>query len=195
MPFVCSHAAAVAVAGVVLSHLCHLISVIVLYHLVECVGTMEKRRDAAFAAACLHIISPAGIFLSAPYAESLFGLLNMSGMLLYCKSKSKSQSSDLYIITSGLCFGIAATVRSNGVFSGAILAYDLLLTLRSFFALGDQRDAQRASSLVSAGLLTGCGTVLPQYLAYREYCRPDKLRPWCHRTIPSIYTWVQSQYW
>jgi phosphatidylinositol glycan class V len=202
----------------------HLISVIVLHRLALQLplGRKAIRPQFAFVAAALHIISPAGLFLTAPNAESLFSLLNLLGQLLYVFSWAETGSGshtitqDLYLVFSGLCFGIAATVRSNGLLSGVIFALDALI----WFGLLFQRvtnipilnlailppqiqkqiksfEARRLPATVVAGVLVGIGFTMPQYIAYREYCvQGSKDRqPWCSKFPPSIYSWVQNHYW
>ena len=117
-----------AFAGVLISHVSHLLSVFMLYGLVHHLPIMNKpeRRKIAFIAASLHIFSTAGLFLSAPYAESLFSMLNFLGVLLhagipYEMPLEKYGPSALFrLLLSGVCFGLATTCRSNGVFSGLI---------------------------------------------------------------------------
>lgn len=196
-----------ALTGVVVAHFFHLLSTLVLYALVLHVipDRFERRDSVAFVTACLHIISPAGLFLSAPYAESLFACLNFLGMLFYSMvwypriPQQLTVTSSSLSILSGACFGLASTARGNGILSALVyvepalevlgrLVYDPLNleTLARFFALG------------ITGLFILGGTILPQYIAYLRYCIndiPGNVRPWCSHLPPSIFTWVQSEYW
>ncbi len=72
------------------AHVSHLLSVVVLYRLGKLVWADGR---LAFLAASLHIFSPAGLFLSAPYAESTFSLLSFVGfyiLALACHPTSDS---------------------------------------------------------------------------------------------------------
>lgn len=261
----------VAVIGILISNACHLLSALVLERLVRFLEAPSVQGRIAFIAAALHVFSPAGLFLSAPYAESLFSLLSFLGHLFYAYSHHKPNGARYYkhkawLLASGLCFGLATTVRSNGVLFGLIFAYDALLSLTIFvrwypkitkswlyastaadvlmFLLcgpdlvtqapstwplwywvivglcclnlalislryllpkfqhsliqGQSSLIQNMISTIAAGLCVAAGLVFPQYLAYAEYCL-DTNSPnppeWCSRTIPSIFSWVQSHYW
>ncbi|KAK0273430.1 ER membrane glycoprotein subunit of the GPI transamidase complex-like protein, partial [Friedmanniomyces endolithicus] len=74
-----------ALAGVLVSHLSHFLAVLVLYDLIHFVtpSTDLRKRQLAFTTACLHILSPAGIFLSASYGEATFAFWNLLGLLCY----------------------------------------------------------------------------------------------------------------
>jgi hypothetical protein len=67
-------ATASILAGVLLSHAAHWLSVIQLWFLTAALTAEHGPQDGSlfFTAAALHIISPAGIFLSAPSSESPF---------------------------------------------------------------------------------------------------------------------------
>jgi phosphatidylinositol glycan class V len=204
------------------SNVSHLISVLVLHRLALKLSLGKKtiRPQFAFVTAALHVISPAGLFLTAPCAESLFSLLNLLGQLLYVYSWTENSShtfiQDFYLIFSGLCFGIATTVRGNGLLSGILFLYDAFI----WFALSFERatnipilnlapllpnlqrqarsfQTRRLPATVVAGVLVGIGFMTPQYIAYREYCDQGSKdrRPWCLKFPPSIYSWVQSHYW
>ncbi|KAF2103655.1 mannosyltransferase [Rhizodiscina lignyota] len=191
-----------ALSGISLANLAHLLAVLVLYQLVLVIASHEPDgQHIAFLAAVLHVLSPAGLFLSAPNAESIFALLNFSGMLFYSfawRAASKLVMS-LNMLLAGLAFGLATVVRSNGLLSGAILAADFATTLWLF-----RRRWPTLSDLLVfcaigiSGLLTAAGFILPQAIAYQEYCidaAESNRREWCNRTIPSIYSWVQEHYW
>jgi Gpi18-like mannosyltransferase len=86
----------------------------------------------------MHILSPAGLFLSAPYAESLFSLLSFLGHLLYVygqpsttkgKTPPRTILHDLALLASGLTFSLATTIRSNGILFGLLFAHDALVEL------------------------------------------------------------------
>lgn len=195
-------------AGVLLSHLSHLLSCFALYHLsrVVCHAMPESDRSGfAFVAACLHIISPAGIFLSAPYAESSFSFCNLTGFYFYSKSfiaqsQSESGRRDRLLLASGLAFGFATTLRSNGLISGSIFCFEALRELLRIRDISNVGAKLRYLSVIvsSGGLLAFCA-LLPQFIAYWDFCirvHNDQVRrPWCLHRIPSVYAWVQTYYW
>ncbi|OCL02726.1 glycosyltransferase family 76 protein [Glonium stellatum] len=194
-------------AGLLISLVSHLLSVLVLHRLFITVRKDTPNSKVAFVAAVLHIISPAGLFLSAPYGESLFSLFNFSGMLLYAKYQRAQQDrssrhalKECYLVGSGCCFAMATSLRSNGLLSGLIFAYDVATLLPSL--LGFRLDLigfRRLLATVIAGLLTAIGFLGPQWLAYEEFCgvamSNGHVRPWCTKLFPSIYSWVQVHYW
>ncbi|KAI4851354.1 mannosyltransferase [Aureobasidium sp. EXF-8845] len=128
-----------ALAGVLISHVSHLVSVFMLYGLVHNLPIMDKpqRRKIALIAASMHIFSSAGLFLSAPYAESLFSMLNFLGVFIHTgipyemPLEKYGPSSLIRLLLSGVCFGLATTVRSNGVFSGLIFFHHVYMLLHS----------------------------------------------------------------
>ncbi len=197
-----------ALAGLVLAHGFHLLSCLMLYQLSWTVYpaiSHFNRSQFAFLAASLHIISPAGVFLSAPYAESSFSFLNFLGFYLFTRSldehsRSRAWKRDLLILASGLTFGIATTIRGNGLLSGLLYCLEGMREITKF-----PKTSKFASHIrrlgfivVAGGLMAGCAAV-PQFLAYLDYClegtESENQRPWCSHRIPSIYTWVQSHYW
>lgn len=168
-------------------------------------STMTRISSFCVLAASLHIISPAGMFLSAPYAESPFSFLNFAGYYLYAKAmlehgEGRENQRDALILLSGVVFGIATTFRGNGLFSGLLLVWDALACGTRVLRFTDiASNARRLLTVSISGLLMACIAIVPQYLAYDEYCvrgstDSDK-RPWCSYWPPSIYTWVQRQYW
>ncbi|KAL2350110.1 GPI mannosyltransferase 2 [Cryomyces antarcticus] len=188
-------------AGVTIAHVSHLLSVFVLHHLISCILPEPSRKRTAFLTATLHILSPASLFLSAPYGESLFSLLNFLGMLFYVKSvrshpRTPSTTKDLYRVCGGILFGLATTVRSNGLLSGTIFAYDLIVLLTR-----PPRWAALRNLVVTtvAGIAVAAGFIVPQWIAWETYCvQPNTVasqRPWCSYWPPSIYAWVQDEYW
>ena len=195
-----------AAAGIVIAHGSHLLSVIVLYNLSQslCRSRREHERTKfAFLAALLHVISPAGVFLSAPYAESPFALLNFLGFHLYIKAHqdeaiNSRTKRDGLLLAAGLLFGMTTMFRSNGLLSGLVFAYDA--TSITWMIVQTRRVMDHLRSLcvtVVGGSLVAMGSVLPQLLAFLEYCSKtaDDARPWCTHLVPSIYSWVQSHYW
>ena len=198
-----------AVAGILISNIAHLLSVLVLYSnskLINETPSSPRSQLFAFISASLHTISPAGLFLSAPYAESSFSLLNFVGFSLYASSLQAhrggySNRRDVLVIISGLAFGLATTCRSNGLLSGLLFCFDVIRSMSTILEDMQQKaqsGLRRIIFLVTAGLLVAAGSVFPQYLAYHEYCidaQPRHRASWCTHRVPSIYAWVQSYYW
>ena len=216
------HLTASALAGIFLSHTAHAASVIVLYHMSKDVfrsllakspSSVLEAETLALLASLLHILSPAGIFLSAPYGEALFSFLHFCGLWSYVRGYSHGERGEWkarnqLMVVAGALIGTATTVRSNGILGGILFAHDAVEEGYDFLALvisngfrevtEIQRRMSRLGSTVFAGFLIGLGLAIPQVLAWREYCRGgriDEKREWCSRLVPSIYAWVQDHYW
>ena len=184
------------------SHLSHFLSVLVLRLLVIELGDPASSATTrlAFWTAVLHILSPAGLFLSAPYGESHFSFLSFLGFLFYVRSRNRyHRSRDIHLIASGVCFALATTIRSNGLLNASVFLYDAVAALPSLPRILTNFDLLlHLGSVVVAGCLVAIGAALPQWIAFDEFCSSAKnieFRPWCNHIPPSIYTWAQSHYW
>ena len=165
----------------------------------------SKRSKLALLAASLHIISPAGMFLSAPYAESCFSFLNFTGFYVYTNTVGSHDQNhviwrDVSIVFAGLVFGLATTFRGNGLFSGLVLIHDALYCVIKILRSAEiVKNFRRLLVVCISGILMALIAGLPQYLAYKEYCGSESayglVRPWCLNWVPSIFAWVQKEYW
>ncbi|KAI0168858.1 glycosyltransferase family 76 protein [Hypoxylon sp. FL1284] len=184
-----------AIVAVCVSHTSHLLSALVLFKL----GLVIWRdQRLSFIAAVLHILSPAGIFLSAPYNESTYALLSFSGYLFLAKGllgPKRTFAHDVSLVASGMWFGFATTFRSNGLFNGIPFAAALVQEL---FRAPSLSSIRRRCALIIGGLAIAAGFVVPQLVAYQTFCSPQslaELRPWCTSGLPSVYSFVQERYW
>ena len=187
-----------ALAGIFVANTAHLLSVFVLYRLGKLVLGNAK---ISLLAAILHIFSPAGMFLSAPYAESSFALLSFSGYLLFalsCVNERRPAYRDAGLVASGVLFGLATAFRSNGILNGVPFAFEVFRRLPSLY----RRPVDTVRRLIALGIGGVCvaaGSVIPQAVAYQRLCSGasdvGELRPWCQSLLPSIYTFVQEHYW
>ncbi len=185
--------------GVGVAHVSHLLSVLVLYRLGKLVW---GDRRLAFLAACLHIFSPAGLFLSTPYAESTFSLLSFVGyyvLALGFLAERPSLYANMLQLLAGVIFGLATVFRSNGILNGLPFALEAIREGLRFLQCPKQTTFQRLVFLGLGGLCVAAGSILPQLVAYQRFCTgggPDAdLRAWCTRPFPSIYAFVQKFYW
>ena len=189
-----------------MSHMMHYLAMLLVWRISHLLVPRAGADYASlpFVTAALYTISPAGIFLSAPYTESLFATCNLLGTYLYMLSLRKNRSDDLamygvLLLVSGLTFGIATVIRSNGILSGALFLFDAMEVLFKVITDGvSQRSLLKLAFLITGGSLVAAGTVGPQSLAYHEYCSDvaaQHQRSWCQRGLPSIFAFVQSHYW
>ncbi|KAG5930116.1 hypothetical protein E4U53_002299, partial [Claviceps sorghi] len=188
------------VVAIFLAHLSHFLAVLYLHRLTM---LLSGNPRLAHLSAALHILSPAGLFLSAPYNESPFACLSFLGNLLFAigLKRKRTQLAHLAMIAAGLLFGLATAFRSNGLVSGLLFAVEAAGSLRS--AAFSRSYSRRAGDMVSVavavlgGLCVAAGSAVPQTLAWMRYCAQEGgvSRPWCDRIVPSIYTFVQEQYW
>ncbi|PFH56933.1 hypothetical protein XA68_15746 [Ophiocordyceps unilateralis] len=179
-----------------LVHLSHFVAVLTLHRL-----TMILCGDAqlAYLASVLHIISPAGLFLSAPYAESPFAAFSFVGFLLFAiglRVKLDQVRRAAFFVCAGLVLGLATTFRSNGLANGLLFAVEALGCLPSLARRPCLYSLISLAALVFGGVCVALGSAIPQAVAWKRFCLDSpEPRPWCSRTVPSIYTFVQGEYW
>ncbi|KAH6958979.1 hypothetical protein HG530_009796 [Fusarium avenaceum] len=185
--------------AIAISHVSHLIAVLALYQLTI---VLCNDRKLAYLAAAVHILSPAGLFLSAPYAESAFSCLSFVGNLLLgvgLKNSPDSLKRNAAVIGAGLSYGVSCTLRSNGLFGGILFAVEAVKCLLALLERFTFSKVLRLIAPIVGGILVAVGFVAPQGLAWMRYCNNQGIdgeqRPWCTRHIPSIYTFVQAEYW
>ncbi|PKS11346.1 hypothetical protein jhhlp_003108 [Lomentospora prolificans] len=191
-----------ALGAIAVSHLSHLATVLVLYSLVHRLFPDSGRL--ALTTGLLHVLSPAGLFLSAPYAESLFAFLSFAGYNIYVSSASVPSENPtilrgLGLILSGALLGLATACRTNGMLNGIIFVVELFAALHVFVRSPRLTHALAVVPPTVGGALVGLGSVVPQAAAYLRYCSDASgtggLRPWCTKLVPSIYNFVQEHYW
>ncbi|KAA8910240.1 GPI mannosyltransferase 2 [Sphaerosporella brunnea] len=188
------------ISAILLSNACHFASVVVLYKLTLLSSNSRRAKKTAWLASAFHILSPAGLFLSAPYSESLFSFLSFTGSYLYQWSSVATRSGqhlsgNAVTLCSAIVFSVACTVRSNGLLNGLIFLLDFTSEVNNLTKELTLRRLIRVFILGVGGLVLGAGVVLPQYIAWKEYCTEGSLRPWCTKLVPSIYSYVQDFYW
>ena len=181
--------------GIAIANLSHLLSVLVFYKLTALVSS---DRRLAYVASILHVISPGGLFLSAPYAESPFSCLSFLGTWLFALSYKHRHSTvkhGLSLVAAGIAFGLSCLFRSNGLAYGLLFAVETLRSLISFFQKPGVSSLLSIVFPVVGGLYIALGFAAPQVMAWMRYCGDFPLRTWCLSTPPSIYGFVQEYYW
>jgi GPI mannosyltransferase 2 len=187
-----------ALASIAVANAAHLLSALVLYRLGRVVW---RDQTLSLVAALLHVISPAGLFLSAPYAESSFALLSFSGYLVFalgCRAEKRPAYRDIYTVLAGVLFGLATVFRSNGILNGIPFAYEVLRQLPRLRESPTVDSLRRLLALGIGGVSVAAGSIGPQAAAYWRFCSGvsgAEPRPWCQGYLPSIYTFVQQHYW
>ncbi|KAH6608817.1 glycosyltransferase family 76 protein [Trichoderma cornu-damae] len=183
-------------AAIGLASLAHLAAVLALHRLAL---VLFKSKPLAYVAAVLHILSPAGLFLSAPCPESPFVCLSFIGNLLFAtglRPGAVAWKRILAFLGAGISFGLATSFRSNGLMSGLLFAVEATKCLLAFLRHPTFSRLALLSSLIIGGLSIAAGSAVPQAVAWLRYCKGDfEPRPWCSRLVPSIYTFVQAHYW
>ncbi|KAI2636660.1 glycosyltransferase family 76 protein [Xylaria nigripes] len=189
------HEALEPLIGIFVANVSHLLSALVLYKLSL---TVTRNMRMSLLSALLHIFSPAGLFLSAPYSESPYALLSFVGYLFFAKatlSEGRKFANDVSLVASGLWFGLAVNFRSNATLNGCLFAAELV---REISRPPTANSVRRRLALLAGGSAIVIGFLVPQAVAYHTYCYGvpiSELRPWCTQKLPSIYTFVQAHYW
>lgn len=106
-----------------------------------------------------------------------------------------------YTLLAGFWFALATMMRSNGFLSALPFVWDALAAAPRLHHVLRNRDVEALTHLITtitAGAIVTLGFALPQALAYREFCMGGAEgvpRPWCTAIPPSVYSFVQAEYW
>uniref|UniRef100_A0A3P9LKD0 GPI mannosyltransferase 2 n=1 Tax=Oryzias latipes TaxID=8090 RepID=A0A3P9LKD0_ORYLA len=182
-------------------------------------------RRLALLSSLLYCITPANVFMTAGYSESLFAALTFGGLFLLEKG---------YTFRACLALSIATAARSNGLVNMGFLLY--LPAVHAISQIREYRATSKGHSkvlhyiwVITRLLLTslyGCTIIaLPfcafQYYGYRTFCTPstspEQVHPallslaeskgyripdengppplWCMRPLPLLYSHIQDVYW
>ncbi|XP_059194370.1 palmitoyltransferase ZDHHC18-A [Centropristis striata] len=199
-----------------------LLSVVALYALSRLV--LQDRR-LALLSSLLYCITPANVFMTAGYSESLFAALTFGGLFLLEKG---------FTFRACLALSIATAARSNGLVNIGFLLY--LPSLHAISQIRVYRTTTKGHSkvfryiwavirLLLTSLLGTAIIALPfcafQYYGYRTFCTPsvslERIPPallslaelrgyrvpdengppplWCMRPLPLLYSHIQDVYW
>lgn len=180
-----------------------------LHHLTDIVfGDRRKANVAVF----LFCISPASIFFSAPYTESLFAWLSFSVM--------KMSTSDKHSLNIFVPLGLSLICRSNGFVNFGFLFYFAMKQVFQEFSI--EKGVHILVKIIKITVLALIPYIILQIYNYNLFCREfdfahvnhvvvfarennlilsgtysgnnDK-SPWCGENIPISYTYVQNTYW
>jgi phosphatidylinositol glycan class V len=196
------HPACEILAALLVSNLSNATATVLLYELTSVLFKGHtKSRSIAVVTTMLHIICPAGIFLSTPYSESLYSMLAFAGYYVFSSARHTSMGSSSLctplILLSATLFSLACLVRSNGILNGLLFLIDFVVSICRCWKRPQVEKLIQIFMLGIGGLIIAAGVMLPQVLAWQQFCGSDAaIRPqWCDRIIPSIYSWVQEHYW
>lgn len=194
------------VLGIACSNLCHLGSCIVLYYLtIQVFKTSKlfnkKAQRLALVTSLAYVISPAGIFMTAPYSESPCAFFSMGALYLrevsinrenfrHSNSSNSLKAHWVYKVSyllSGLLVGLAYGIRINCILLGILFVYDLYE-----FGVKNQ-DRHDSMFALASGFQLFVSIVISSWYPYSVFC-PAR-GEWCHYWIPSLFQYAQSHYW
>lgn len=209
-------------SGVTISFVCFVKSTLVFYDLSRFVF---KDKNIAYKSAILYCISPASIFLTAIYSESMFAYFTFYSMYVAMKNNP----------FVSLPIGLSGIIRSNGLIN---IGYPVYIFLQDFlfFRLRNIIYEVKNQSFKSAipGIINSFGSLLNifctillslapfcllQTYNYVHFCTEktnssnipihvleyginndfvlpgSKLSTWCTSGLPIAYSYVQKKYW
>ena len=128
------------------------------------------------------VASPAAVFFSVPYSESLFAALAFGGVAMLAQRRPWAATAH---------FALAACTRANGCLFAFVLLFDSA-------ALGLSLPRARWPGFALATTarlgLVAAPPMMIDALSFRRWCvGPRPL--WCEQAWPSLYAHVQNTHW
>lgn len=146
---------------------------------------MQRSKIAAY----LSILSPSPCSLISPTPEAFFSFFALLGHL--CLASYTSAHGIARHLMASLCYALATAFRANGILLVGFVLW-------SIFWQGGNSKRPLAMMLIPV-LVFIClfPLLLSQAFAYARFCLKDDAswREWCGKKVPSVYTFVQDQYW
>jgi phosphatidylinositol glycan class V len=191
----------VLASGFALSNVCFVLSAVV-FHAVSAAVLRSDRL--AWAATVLYCFTPASIFMSALYTESLFALLSLLGIASLLLLRRP------WLAT--LAFSLATATRSNGFLLCGFLLYDAVdefIDIRDVLVLfkrpklrSSTAKPMRAMLLSAAATALRCLIVCTPYIAVqvhgaKTFCHLPGHSPVANLELcrSNFYMYIQAEYW
>lgn len=194
--------------AVFISNLCHFLAALTLFHYTKLVffnARLFAPEKVALAALALFIVSPAAMFLTAPYSEAIAAFLSF--LCLFLRERAlvvnfgTPRINKPIYLASGFAAALAYGFRANCLLLGLVYVYDLaglanFLSKTSVItgAMSNGGMLTRMMPLV-AGLVVGFGFLASQVYNYMAVCYNSDRGEWCSARIPSLFTYAQAHYW
>lgn len=191
VPIACNFYGRVLVATAI-ANTCHFLGAVVLFHYTLLVfenARIFSPKHMALASLALYVLTPAALFVTAPYSEPgaalfSFGCLFLREKALPAGFGSRPVNSRLYV-ASGVAAALAFGFRANCLLLGFVYLYDLAL---------QPRRIPPVLPLV-AGLILGLAFLWLQVTNYLAVCITGDRGEWCLSRFPSLFAYAQSHYW
>lgn len=151
------------IVGMLVSNIAFVFAAVVLYYLTLAV---TANRPLSILSSLLFCITPAGVFMSAVYTESLYSLLSFAGMFLWVERLRWC---------STVLFFLAACTRSNGMLLSGFFFCDILHAIGNKHCLFSSRWDRVTFVLGSCIriLLVCLPLFVYQYYLYSTFCETD----------------------
>lgn len=158
--------------------------------------TDDKVASKCAALLSIFAFSPSTFLLPTPEPFFSFGSLLGQILISYSEMAAGPHESSISIIAAALAFGAATAFRVNGVLLAGFLLWRTQWT--------NTRTAGRMSTIhvtmltISIMSLATLPFITSQVWSYWRFCddRSEQAqRPWCSRSSPLIYYFVQETYW
>lgn len=187
--------------AVLVANISHLAAAIVLYYLTLATFRSYKffgSSSIAHLSSTLFVLSPAGIFLTTSYSESISALLSFVALYLrevainHEDFTSRVHGSIRYhavYVFSGVFAALAFGQRANCLLLGIAYLYDL-------YEYGYRaKNLHDAITSVAAGSILFAAFVFSNVYNYLVFCTSHSTQKWCSNTIPSLFLYAQGHYW
>lgn len=187
--------------GVLVANVSHLGAAIVLYYLTLRTFRSYKffgSTSIAYLSSTLFVLSPAGIFLTTSYSESLTALLSFVALYLreisinhedFASPVNGSIRYRMLYVFSGVFVALAFGLRANCLLLGIVYLYDL-------YEYGYRAEnLHDAVNSVVAGSILFTAFLLSNVYNYLVFCTSETSQSWCSNTIPSLFLHAQGHYW
>lgn len=139
--------------------------------------------------------APATLITATP--EAFFSTCALLGHIsLFYSSRAGNGAVYLVSVLAAACaFSIATAFRANG-----LLLTGFVIWTTIWSSAGHADVIQRAGKVlltIAASAIVILPFISGQVWAHDRFCRTDASvrRPWCSRSSPAIYSYVQSTYW
>ncbi|CUM67804.1 uncharacterized protein PRCAT00005510001 [Priceomyces carsonii] len=193
------------IVSLIVNNISHYLASLILFALTRTIfknftQNEERLQKLSFYSSASFIVSQAGIFLTANYAESPCCLLSFISMYLReislnyrdfsmvnSKMSLKQYQYKLTYLLSGSFVALNYGFRANALLLGIFYLYD------TFEFMVRNHNLKDSLWLLASGSQLFFSFVWINWLNYEKFC-PER-GEWCNNMVPSLFSFAQTHYW